>query len=76
MDNKQHDLRVISTTHDMKIEDKMTDHQIQMEHRGMDYNFAALEANTQTEQQKIDAAKTVACEFIKKNPNFIKNLNN
>lgn len=76
MDNKQHDLRVISTTHDMKIEDKMTDHQIQMEHRGMDYNFAALEANTQTEQQKIDAAKTVACEFIKNNPNFIKSLNN
>ena len=74
MDNKQHDLQVMTITHDMKIEDKMTVHQMQMEHRGMDYNFAVLDANTQTEQQKIDAAKTVACEFIKKNPNFINKL--
>lgn len=52
------------------------EHEMSLENREMDYDFATLEANTQTEQQKIDAAKTVACEFIKKNPNFIKNLNN
>ena len=74
MDNKQHDLRVKTTEHDMKMEDKMSDHKINMDDRQMDYNFAALDANTKTEQQKVEAVKTVACEFFKNNPNFITNL--
>lgn len=74
MEDKQHDLQIKTTEHNMKIEDKMTDHKMHMDDREMDYNFAALDANTKTEQQKVEAVKTVACEFFKNNPNFITNL--
>lgn len=74
LDNREMNMKEQAAEHDIKIEDKMTDHKVRMDNRKMDYDFAALDANTQTEQQKIDAVKTVACEFIKKNPNFISNL--
>lgn len=57
------------------LHEKTIEHGMSMENREMDYEFASLEAETQTEQQKVDAIKTVACEFLKNNPNLLNNLN-
>lgn len=51
------------------------EHDMAMDNREMDYDFAALDAATQTEQQKVEAIKSVACEFFKNNPNLLNNLN-
>lgn len=56
------------------MREQEANHQIAMDNRRMDFEFATLDANTQTEQQKVEAVKTVACEFIKNNPNIISNL--
>ena len=56
------------------LHEKTLEHNMAMDNREMDYSFAELEAEKQTEQQKVDAIKTVACEFLKNNPNLLNNL--
>ena len=58
------------------LHERTVEHNMEMDNREMDYDFAELEAETQTEQQKVDAIKTVACEFLKNNPNLLNNLTN
>ena len=74
MENKSFDHQVNMDEKEWQLKEKRTDHQMVMDNRQMDYEFTALETNAQTERQKIDAAKTVACEFFKRNPNFMNNL--
>lgn len=54
--------------------EKTIEHEMSMDNREMDYEFASMEAAAQTEQRKVDAIKTVACEFLKNNPNLLNNL--
>lgn len=55
--------------------EKTVEHGMAMDNRAMDYDFATLEAATQTEQQRVEAMKSIACEFLKNNPNLLNNLN-
>lgn len=55
--------------------EKTVEHGIAMDNRAMDYDFATLEAATQTEQQRVEAMKSIACEFLRNNPNLLNNIN-
>ena len=53
--------------------EKTMEHDMKMEERTMDFNYALLESETKIEQQRVEAIKTVACEALRNNPNLLNN---
>ena len=74
LENREMVMRENESGHKLQMENKRFEHQTKIENRQMDYKFANLEASTQTEEQKINAVKSIACDFINNNPNFLKHL--